>query len=116
MKSSDKTKNIVSHWWRLPLEALYPDKKFDGQFQNPGSEEIFDFDSVMAIKQKRDDIKFLIFPRLFPEGSFEAHNMMFTTELLGQTFKKNQIGVGDFASLYNKLNSNTLEIATPEEV
>jgi hypothetical protein len=42
--------------------------------------------------------------------------MMFTTELLRQTFKKNQIGVGDFASLYNKLNSNTLEIATPEEV
>lgn len=69
-----------------------------------------------AIKQKRDDIKFLIFPRLFPEGSFEAHNMMFTIQLLRQTFKKNQIEVGDFASLYNKLNSNTLEIATPDEV
>ncbi len=316
MKSSDKTGKIVSPWWRWPLEALYPDKKFEGQLQNPGTEEIFDFDSVMAsvnpitaiatdiayyppndsrelfaifvsglgqreeesskrsrryavtletgvanmnnasflkqnpiigfinqyldwinagldylglsgspiienaaslityaannsitlnlsgdslgtillarairrakrkfiygrtsifdfsaqrieeqkweqrtsnlinvfafgngyqqwvkgpnyimifiegdplaekfgitpqraIKQKRDDIKFLIFPRIFPEGSFEAHNMMFTTEMLRQTFKKNQIGVGDFASLYNKLHSNTLEIATPDEV
>ncbi|MBW4667791.1 MAG: hypothetical protein KME60_10230 [Cyanomargarita calcarea GSE-NOS-MK-12-04C] len=316
MKSLDKTKKIVSPWWRWPLEVLYPDKKFDGQLQNPGSEEVFDFDSVMAsvnpiaaiatdiayyplndsrelfaifvsglgqrekessrrsrryavtletgianmnnasflkqnpiigfinryldwinatldylglsgspiienaaslityavnnsitlnlsgdslgtillarairrakrkfiyahtsifdltaqrieeqkweqrtsnlinvfafgngykkwvkgpnyimvyiqgdplaekfgitpriaIKQKRDDIKFLIFPRLFPKGSFEAHNMMFTTELLRQTFKKNQIGVGDFARLHKKLNSNTLEIATPEEV
>lgn len=316
MQRSDKAKQIVSPWWRWPLEALFPDKKFDGQFQNPGSEQVFDFDSVMAspdpitmiasdivyypendkdelfaifisglgqresesskrsrryattlltgianinnstflkqrpiiafinryidwinavldylglsgspvientatlityavnnsinlnlsgdslgtiflaraiklakrnficgrarvfdfterriqeqkwkqrtsqlinvftfgngypkwvrgpnyimvfiqgdplpekfgmtpqraIKQKRDDIKFLIFPRLFPQGSFEAHNMMFTIELLRQTFKKNQIQVGDFAGLYNKLNSNTLEIATPDEV
>ncbi|MGH8002452.1 MAG: hypothetical protein ACREPR_24245 [Brasilonema sp.] len=69
-----------------------------------------------AIKQKRDDIKFLIFPRLFPKGSFESHNMMFTIELLRQTFEKNQIEVGDFAGLYNKLNSSTLEIATPDEV
>ncbi|MCV3213974.1 hypothetical protein OGM63_10680 [Plectonema radiosum NIES-515] len=69
-----------------------------------------------AIKQKRDDIKFLIFPRLFPEGSFEAHNMMFTIELLRQTFQKNQIEVGDFVGLYNKLNSSTLKIATPDEV
>jgi hypothetical protein len=316
MKSLDKAKQIVSHWWRWPLEALFPDKKFDGQFQNPGSEQLFDFDSVMAsvnpittiasdiayypendkgelfaifisglgqresesskrsrryantlltgianmnnssflkqhpiiafinryldwinagldyfglsgspvienaaslityainnsitlnlsgdslgtiylgrairrakrkfiseraimfdfagrriqelkwkqrtsqliniftfgngyqkwvlgpnyimvyiqgdplpekfgitpqraIKQKRDDIKFLIFPRLFPEGSFEAHNMMFTIELIRQTFEKNQISVGDFAGLHNKLNSSTLEIATPDEV
>ncbi len=41
---------------------------------------------------------------------------MFTIELLRQTFKKNQIEVGDFAGLYNKLNSSTLEIATPNEV
>jgi hypothetical protein len=316
MQRSDKAKQIVSPWWRWPLEALFPDKKFDGQFQNPGSEQVFDFDSVMAsldpittiasdivyypendkrelfaifisglgqreaesskrsrryattlltgianinnstflkqrpiiafinryldwinavldylglsgspvienaatlityavnnrvtlnlsgdslgtiflaraikvakrnfisgrarvfdfrerriqeqkwkqrtsqlinvftfgngyrkwvlgpnyimvfiqgdqlpekfgmtpqraIKQKRDDIKFLIFPRLFPQGSFEAHNMMFTIELLRQTFEKNQIQVGDFAGLYNKLNSSTLEIATPDEV
>jgi hypothetical protein len=69
-----------------------------------------------AIKQKREDIKFLIFSRLFPEGSFEAHNMMFTIELLRQTFQKNKIQVGDFFGLYNKLNSNTLEIATSDEV
>jgi hypothetical protein len=69
-----------------------------------------------AIKQKRDDIKFLIFARLFPEGSFEAHNMMFTIELLRRTFQKNQIEVGDFLALYNKLNSGTLEIATADEV
>ncbi|MBW4632587.1 MAG: hypothetical protein KME30_12040 [Iphinoe sp. HA4291-MV1] len=78
--------------------------------------EKFGITPQRAIKQKRDDIKFLIFPRLFPEGSFEAHNMMFTIELLHQTFQKNQIEVGDFASLYNKLNSSTLEIATPDEV
>jgi hypothetical protein len=316
MNSSDKAKRIVSPWWRWPFEALFPDKKFDGQFQNPGSEEVFDFDCVMAsvnpiatiayeiayypendqrelfaifisglgqresessrrsrryattlltgianmnnstflkqhpiigfinryldwinaafdyvglssspvienaaslityavtnsitlnlsgdslgtiflaraiklakrkficgrarvfdfrerriqeqkwkqrtsqlinvftfgngyrkwvlgpnyimvfiqgdrlpekygitpqraIKQKRDDIKFLIFPRLFPEGSFEAHNMMFTIELLRETFQKNKIEIGDFVGLYNKLNSSTLEIATPDEV
>jgi len=69
-----------------------------------------------AIKQKREDIKFLIFPLLFPEGSFEAHNMMFTIELLRETFLKNQLEVGDFAGLYNKLNSSILEIATPNEV
>ncbi|MEH2202739.1 MAG: hypothetical protein V7K53_01495 [Nostoc sp.] len=69
-----------------------------------------------AIEQKRDDIKFLVFQRLFTEGNFEAHNMMFTIELLRQTFKKNQIEVGDFTSLYHKLNSNTLEIATPDEI
>jgi hypothetical protein len=69
-----------------------------------------------AIKQKRDDIKFLIFPRLFPEGSFEAHNMMFTNELLRQTFIKNQLEIGNFWGLYNKLTQGTLEIATADEV
>jgi len=78
--------------------------------------EKFGITPQRAIKQKRDDIKFLIFPRLFPEGSFEAHNMMFTIELLRQTFQKNQIEVGDFTGLYNKLNSSTLKIATPDEV
>ncbi|WP_017318355.1 hypothetical protein [Mastigocladopsis repens] len=78
--------------------------------------EKFGITPQRAIKQKRKDIKFLIFPRLFPKGNFESHNMMFTIELLRQTFEKNQIEVGDFASLYNKLNSNTLKIATPDEV
>ncbi|NMG08612.1 hypothetical protein [Brasilonema sp. UFV-L1] len=78
--------------------------------------EKFGITPQRAIKQKRNDIKFLIFPRLFPKGSFESHNMMFTIEFLRQTFKKNQIEVGDFVGLYNKLNSSTLEIATPDEV
>jgi hypothetical protein len=69
-----------------------------------------------AIKQKRDDIKFIIFPRLFPEGSFEAHNMMFTNELIRQTFIKNKIEIGDFFGLYNKLTQGTLEIATANDV
>jgi hypothetical protein len=69
-----------------------------------------------AIRQKRDDIKFLIFPQFFPEGSFEAHNMMFTIELLRKTFQKNQLEIGDFIGLYNKLEQDTLEIATPDEV
>jgi hypothetical protein len=78
--------------------------------------EKFGITPQRAIKQKRDDIKFLIFPRLFPEGSFEAHNMMYTNELLRQTFIKNQIEIGDFWGLYNKLTEGTLKIATADEV
>jgi hypothetical protein len=78
--------------------------------------EKFGITPQRAIKQKRDDIKFLIFPRLFPEGSFEAHNMMYTNELLRQTFIKNQIEIGDFWGLYNKLTQGTLKIATANEV
>ncbi|KAB8331744.1 hypothetical protein SD80_022775 [Scytonema tolypothrichoides VB-61278] len=78
--------------------------------------ENFGITPQRAIKQKRKDIKFLIFERLFPKGSFEAHNMMFTIELIRKTFEKNKIDVGDFMGLYNKLNSSTLEIATPDEV
>ncbi len=78
--------------------------------------ENFGITPAKAIKQKRDDIKFLIFPHLFPQGSFEAHNMMFTTELLRQTFIKNNIEVGDFMGLYNKLNQGILELATANEV
>jgi hypothetical protein len=78
--------------------------------------EKFGITPQRAIKQKRDDIKFLIFPRLFPEGSFEAHNMMFTNELLRQTFVKNKIVIGDFLSMYSKLAQGTLEIATADEV
>jgi hypothetical protein len=78
--------------------------------------EKFGITPQRAIKQKRKDIKFLIFPRLFPQGSFEAHNMMFTIELLSEIFEKNHIEIGDFVGLYNKLNSGTLKIATPDEV
>jgi hypothetical protein len=69
-----------------------------------------------AIKQKRDDIKFLIFDRIFPEGSFEPHNMMYTTQLLRQTFIKNNIQIGDFPALYNKIYQNTLVVAKADEV
>jgi hypothetical protein len=69
-----------------------------------------------AIKRKRDDIKFLIFARIFPEGSFEAHNMMYTTQLLRQTFIKNNIQIGDFPALYNKLYQGVLEVAKVNEV
>lgn len=78
--------------------------------------EKFGITPAKAIKQKRDDIKFLIFPSFFPQGSFEAHNMMFTTELLRQTFIKNNIDVGNFMGLYNKLNQGILEVATINEV
>jgi hypothetical protein len=78
--------------------------------------ERFGITPERAMKQKRDDIKFLIFPRLFPQGSFEAHNMMFSTQLLRQTFLKNQIEIGNFTDLYNKINFNTLEIASGNEV
>jgi hypothetical protein len=69
-----------------------------------------------AIRQKRDDIKFLIFDRIFPEGNFEAHNMMYTTQLLRQTFIKNDIQIGDFPALYNKLYQNSLVVAKVDEV
>lgn len=69
-----------------------------------------------AIKRKRDDIKFLIFDQIFPDGSFEAHNMMYTTQLLRQTFIKNNIQIGDFPALYNKIYQNTLQVAKVDEV
>ncbi len=69
-----------------------------------------------ANKQGRDDIKFMIFERIFPQGSFEAHNMIFTTELLRQTFIKNNITIGNFAGLYHKLKTSTLKLATADEV
>jgi hypothetical protein len=78
--------------------------------------EKFGITPQRASKQKREDIKFLIFPRLFPEGSFEAHNMMFTNELMRQTFIKNNIEIGDFLGLYNKLTQGTLKIAAADEV
>jgi|GEM_PF-1397981 hypothetical protein len=71
---------------------------------------------ITAEKTNRQDIQFLKFPRLFPQGSFEAHNMMFTIELLRQTFLKNNLEVGDFVGLYQHLNQNSLKLATPTEV
>ncbi|MBF2018295.1 MAG: hypothetical protein IGS23_24480 [Rivularia sp. T60_A2020_040] len=69
-----------------------------------------------ANKKGRNDIKFIIFEQIFSQGSFEAHNMMFTTELLRQTFMKNNIPIGDFAGLYAQLKASTLKLATAKEV
>ena len=78
--------------------------------------EKFGMNRDIANKQGRDDIKFIIFERIFKKGSFEAHNMMFTTELLRQTFIKNNITIGDFAGLYSQLKASSLKLATAEEV
>ncbi len=78
--------------------------------------EKFGMNRDIANKQGRDDIKFIIFERMFPKGNFEAHNMMFTNELLRQTFIKNNITVGDFADLYHQLKMSSLKLATAEEV
>ncbi|BAZ05062.1 hypothetical protein [Calothrix sp. NIES-3974] len=78
--------------------------------------EKFGMTPQRAIKQQRDDIKFIIFPPMFPQGSFEAHNMMFTTQLLRQTMIKNHLAVGDFVGLYQKLSQGILELAKPDEI
>ncbi|MEO1682133.1 MAG: hypothetical protein AAFS06_02595 [Cyanobacteria bacterium J06631_12] len=48
--AQEKRRAIRSRWWRRPLEALFPDKIFDGQFQNPGTEQVFDFDDRVMIE------------------------------------------------------------------
>ncbi|MGB3653652.1 MAG: hypothetical protein WBA41_20890 [Rivularia sp. (in: cyanobacteria)] len=78
--------------------------------------EKFGITRERANKQGRDDIKFIIFEQIFPQGSFEGHNMMFTTELLRQTFIKNNIVIGNFAGLYSQLKASTLKLATADEV
>ncbi len=67
-------------------------------------------------KTNRQDILFLKYPRVFSPGIFEAHNMMFTIELLRQTFLKNNLAVGDFVGLHHQLYHNILKLATPAEV
>ena len=49
-RETEKEYAIQSTWWRRPLEALFPDKTFDGQFQNPGTEQVFDFDDLVMVK------------------------------------------------------------------
>ncbi|MEL7354032.1 MAG: hypothetical protein AAF171_12445 [Cyanobacteria bacterium P01_A01_bin.116] len=48
--AQEKRRAIRSRWWRRPLEALFPDKVFDGQFQNPGTEQVFDFDDLVMVE------------------------------------------------------------------
>lgn len=50
--AQEKRRAIRSRWWRRPLEALFSDKVFDGQFQNPGTEEVFDFDDLVMVDPK----------------------------------------------------------------
>ncbi len=69
-----------------------------------------------ARRRGRKDIAFIIFEPMFPEGSFEPHNMMFTTEILRQTFIKNNITIGNFGDLYYQLKAETLQLATAKEV
>lgn len=78
--------------------------------------ERFGMNRDVANRKGRDDIKFIVFERIFKKGNFEAHNMMFTNELLRQTFIKNNITIGDFAGLYYQLKMSSLELATAEEV
>ncbi|MBV6621534.1 MAG: hypothetical protein KI793_01040 [Rivularia sp. (in: Bacteria)] len=78
--------------------------------------EKFGMNRDIANQKGRDDIKFIVFDRLFLKGSFEAHNMMFTNELLRQTFIKNNITIGNFAGLYYQLKVGTLQLATAAEV
>lgn len=66
-------------------------------------------------KIDRNDIKFIVFEPLFSSGDFEAHNMMFTIELLRESFVKNNIEIGDFVSLYNALDRNKLQLFTTSE-
>ena len=49
MHSQESAQAIQSAWWRRPLEALFPDKTFDGQFQNPKTQQVFDFDDRVMV-------------------------------------------------------------------
>ncbi|MEB3230305.1 MAG: hypothetical protein VKJ64_04790 [Leptolyngbyaceae bacterium] len=64
---------------------------------------------------KRPDIQFLIFESVFEPGNFEAHNMMYTIELLRQSFIKNNLKVGDFIGLYQALHQGSLQLVTAAE-
>ncbi len=68
-----------------------------------------------AQQLKRNDIQFLVFEAIFESGDFEAHNMMYTIELLRQSFIKNNLQVGDFVSLYEALSKGTFKLITAAE-
>jgi hypothetical protein len=65
--------------------------------------------------KKRKDVAPLVFESIFEDGDFEAHNMMYTIELLRQTFVKNDLAVGDFGALYQKLQEGSLDLVTAKE-
>ncbi len=60
--------------------------------------------------------RFLTFERFFPEGSFEAHNMKFTSRLLEATFEKNGLAQGDIEGLIARIDAGTLDAATAHDV
>lgn len=66
-------------------------------------------------KLKRSDIQFLVFESIFEPRDFEAHNMMYTIELLRQSFIKNNLKVGDFAALYQALSQGAFDLVTAAE-
>ncbi|MGD1908789.1 MAG: hypothetical protein ACFB0C_22775 [Leptolyngbyaceae cyanobacterium] len=78
--------------------------------------EKFGLTPIQANRRERGDIKFLKFPRLFKPGNFEAHNMMFTIEFLKTTFQINDLAVGDFYGLDQKLHHGSLDIPTQNQV
>ena len=64
---------------------------------------------------ERSDIQFLVFESIFESGDFEAHNMMYTIELLRQSFIKNNLDVGDFVALYHSLKQGSFNQITATE-
>ncbi|NET51686.1 MAG: hypothetical protein F6K09_24150, partial [Merismopedia sp. SIO2A8] len=58
---------------------------------------------------------FIVFESIFESGDFEAHNMMYTIELLRQSFIKNNLRIGDFVALYHALSQGTFELVTATE-
>ena len=62
----------------------------------------------------------IIFDNIFHKTSnpetFESHNMMYTIELLRETFVLNDINVGDFTSLWKKLvHDKDLKLISKEQ-
>lgn len=65
--------------------------------------------------EQRKDIQFLVFESMFKPEDFEAHNMMYTVELLRQSFIKNNLNIGDFTALYHSLRQGTFQSITATE-
>jgi len=67
-------------------------------------------------KNKKNDvgIQFLVFERMFADD-FEAHNMMYTIELLKQSMIQNRIDINDFNELYHQLKNGTFKKVTAEQ-
>ncbi len=78
--------------------------------------EQFGLTPASAARRDRHDIQFLVFPRLFKPGNFEAHNMMFTIEFLKTTFQINGLALGDFHGLHQQLHRGVLTIPTQKQV